>query len=307
LILLIVASDALAHTNAVRVRVAPTTATAGNPVFIVAGVNPGGDLCSASLSYVGSPTRKLPSKRAAGGIASWRTVLPRTAKGGSWVARVVCGSAGAGSARFTVRALPPPKPPTIPARVVVVKSGIAQRASSIGSTFAGYGVVLQNVSPDEDALDVQLLVNILDASGAILRSESDTYAAIPAGATYYAGGEPIFNGTAARIDVSVTVGKRQKKSITRLPAVSNIRVQDNDFLGPSVLGEITNPYSQTLSSLARITFVCFDAAGNAIGGGYGYPTAALPAGGRIGFEESIEGLSASQIASVQVSVEPEVQ
>jgi hypothetical protein len=298
-------STAVANQTAVTVRAAPARVTAGSAVFVAAGVRPAGGLCRARIAR-GAVGVSLQAKRAVRGSVTWRWVVPRTAGGGTWVARVTCTGAGSGTARFTVVAQPPPPPPTIPAKVGVVKSGIASRLSSIGSTFAGYGIVLQNVSPDEDALDVQVTVNILGANGAILKSESDRYEAIPAGVTYYAGGESIFNGTPSRLEITVQIGKRQKKSIPGLPIVSNVRVQDS-FFGAEVLGEITNPYAQTLSSLARITFVCLDSAGNVIGGGYGYPPAAVPPGGRIGFDESVEGLSAAQIASAQVSVEPEVQ
>jgi hypothetical protein len=197
-------------------------------------------------------------------------------------------------------------PPPIPAQVVVTKSGIAQRASSIGSTFAGYGIVLQNTSPDEDALRVQVLTNILDAGGRILRSETDTYELIPAGATYYAGGDSIFTGSAAQLEIRATVGERRRKSAVTLPEVANVRVEQS-FSSARVLGEVANPSTRTLSSLARITFVCLDGAGNFIGGGFTFPPAALPPSGRAGFETDAEGLSAAQIASVQVSVEPEYQ
>lgn len=205
----------------------------------------------------------------------------------------------------TVRRPTPAPPAIIPARVVATKSGIASRLSSIGSYFSGYGIVLQNTSPDEDALDVEVLVNFLDASGLIVDSESDRYIAIPAGAVYYAGGEIISSGRPQRLEITIRVGSRQKKSIPRLPPVTNVRVESDDF-GTSVLGEISNPYSKSLSSSAKITFACLDGSGNVIGGGYGYPESSVGPGGRIGFNQSIEGLSAAQIASVQVSVEPRV-
>ena len=137
---------------------------------------------------------------------------------------------------------------------------------------------------------------------------SNTYEAIPAGATYYGGGEAIYEGAApARTEVSVRVGSRRAKSAIALPPVSNVRVTE-DFLGASVLGEVANPSStKSLSDLARITVVCFDGAGNVIGGGRTYPPTTLPPGGRAAFDASIEGLSASQIASAQVSVEPEYE
>jgi len=108
-----------------------------------------------------------------------------------------------------------------------------------------------------------------------------------------------------RLEVNVQAGGHQKRLIGTLPPVANIRTSDS-FGSLDVIGEFSNPYTQTMSSLARITAVCFDAAGNVIGGGRSYPQAAVPPGGRIGFSVSVEGLSASQIASAQVSVEPDV-
>ena len=132
---------------------------------------------------------------------------------------------------------------------------------------------------------------------------------VPAGATYYAAGESIFTGTAARLEITVTVGERRKKSPVTLPQVSNVRVQQGFLDSAEVLGEIANTSTtQTLSGLARVTFVCLDGAGNVIGGGYTYvPGSGLPPGGRALFDTDAEGLQASQIASVQVSVEPEYQ
>ena len=303
----LIVSSAAASSTAVRVRVAPSNVTAGNSLFVTAGVRPAGKICGTTITRPGASAAKLAKKKAANGAVSWRWKVPRTAKGGSATARVTCAGAGTGSARFRIKPLPPPLPPVIPARVVAVKSGVAGRLSSIGSWFVGYGVVLQNVSPDQDALDVDVLVNILDAGGRILESDSNTYEAIPAGATYYGGGEAIYEGAApARTEVTVQVRNRQAKSAIALPPVSNVRVTEN--FGTSVLGEVANPSStRSLSDIARITVVCFDAAGNVIGGGRTYPPTTLPPGGRAAFDASIEGLSPSQIASVQVSVEPEYE
>jgi hypothetical protein len=302
----LVASTAVASSSAVRVRVAPSNVTAGNSLFVTAGVSPAGKTCAATISRPGAPAAKLAKKKATSGTASWRWKVPRTAKGGSGTARVACLGAGAGSARFRIKALPPPPPP-VPANVVAVKRGIASRLSDEGSTFAGYGIVLQNVSRDEDALDVTVIVNILDASGGILTSEIDNYQAVPAGATYYAGGDSTFDGTPAGVEAVVQTGIRQKKAGILMPRVSNVRVTE-DFLGTMVVGEVMNPStSRSLDSLARISVVCFDGAGNVIGGGVGFwpGLSDLPPGGRIGFDVSVEGLSAVQIASVRVSVEPE--
>lgn len=169
---------------------------------------------------------------------------------------------------------------------------------------------MQNVSPDEDALDVEVIVNVLDASGRILETDSNTYEAIPAGATYYGGGDAIYDGSTlpSRLEVRTQVGGRQRKAGIVLPPVSNVRVTEG-FLGANVLGEVMNASTRSLSSLARITIVCFDAGGNVIGGGSTFPPGSsdIPPGARFAFDASIEGLSASQIASAQVSVEPEYE
>ena len=44
------------------------------------------------------------------------------------------------------------------------KSGFGVEAFD-SSTFVGYGAVIRNVSPDEDAGDVTLLVNIIGRAG----------------------------------------------------------------------------------------------------------------------------------------------
>jgi hypothetical protein len=308
--MLLVATGAAAQRETVRVGVAPSNVSAGDSLFITAAVSPARASCTATITRPGALASRLARKRASRGVVSWRWTVPKAAKGGVGVARVVCSGAGVGLARFRITAPPPPPPPSIPARVVVVKSGFAQGPPpfEFELTDLGYGVVLQNVSPDEDALDVSVLVNIRDSSGVILDSETDTYPLIPAGATYYAGGDSFFEGTAARLEITVTVGERRPKSAIELPQVANLRVEQGlfDEADAEVTGEVVNPStSRTLSDLSEITFVAFDGAGNVIGGGREYLMAEVPPGGRVGFRTTAEGLSPSQIASVQASVEPD--
>jgi hypothetical protein len=304
-VLVLGATDALAQSETVRIRVAPKSVTAGDKLFVTAAVRPVSATCTATLSRASS-VLKLRARRTVIGVVNWAAKIPTTAKAGTWTARVACGKAGSTSARFTVKARTPPPPPTIPAKVVVVKSGVSS-STSFGFTEIGYGIVLQNVSPDEDALRVEVTINFLDNAGLIIRSTSDTYEAIPAGVTYYAGGRYSYSGSTrpARLEVIVQTGDHQKKSLGALPPTSNIRISDTST-SAHVLGEFQNPYTKTMSDIARITAVCFDGAGNVIGGGYTYPQASVTPGGRIGFDISIDGLHAAQIASAQVSVEPEL-
>ncbi len=295
-------------TDSVSLRVLRSPMNSGTANFLFAVVRPAGVTCTARVGKAGGTTKSLGARVTSQGSAEWRFVVPRSTKTARWIARVACGRAGVKTIAFTARGQTPPRPQPpaqIPARIVVEKSGVASRLSSIGSYFSGYGVVLQNASPDQDALDVQVVVNLVDAAGAIVVSDSNTYKGIPAGATYFAAGETISSGRPVRLEVSVRIGSVQSKRIGSLPPVSNARVEDS-FSSARYRGEFSNPYTQPMSSSARITIVCFGASGNVIGGGRTYPFASVLPGGRIGFEGSLEGLTAAQVSSVQVSVEPEV-
>lgn len=294
-----------AKPTAVRLRVAPKTVTGGEQVTIAVAVSPVGVTCRGAIEPAIGTAVILRAKRATRGQARW-TVRTKASQAGVSVVRVNCGKAGSARGSFRVRRPAPPTPPVIPAKVVVEKAGIASRLSSTGPWLAGYGIVLRNVSIYEDAISVSATVNILDSGGGILKTEVDTYAAIPAGRTYYAGGESILEGgQPVRLEVRAKVGERITKFLGGLPVVRNVRVSES-FLGAEVAGDVTNPYAWPLSSRARITYACFDSAGNVIGGGYTYLGTELPPGGRIGFSTFVEELSAGQIASVQVSVEPKI-
>src|SRR5206468_9390774 len=88
--------------------------------------------------------------------------------------------------------------------------------NSSGTTYAGWGVVLRNVSPDEDALDVDVTLNFLNAAGQTVRFSTEDYEAIPAGSTYYVGGYDTFSSAnpPTRIEVAyVQMGTYATKSI----------------------------------------------------------------------------------------------
>jgi hypothetical protein len=193
----------------------------------------------------------------------------------------------------------------IPAKVVVLKSGASRRGSCLTCTvYSSWGAVLQNVSPDEDALDVTVKYNWLNTGGGVVIGLSAFYPVIPAGATYYAGDAGLpwsFEVAPSRIEITaVTIGWHQKKTPPGLPPVENVRTSE-DASGPHVLGDFVNPYLWTIGSPA-LSAVCFDAAGNVIGGGSVRPNVAIAPSGRASFNVPISGLNASQIASTQVSV-----
>lgn len=299
--------DAAAATNAVRVRVSPATVRAGESVVIAASGIPTTATCRPMLRSPTGSARSLASKKARSSQISWAWLVPKTAAPGRWTASVACVGAPKASAGFTVlQAAPTPPPPqVIPAKLEVEKYGFGLDVDEF-LTWLNYGAVIRNLSPDEDALYVTVLVNVIGSNGQILESQSTFYAAIPAATTYYAGDVMLLFDEApavARIDVSVSFREGAKKAIT-LPPVSNVRVQGDQ--GPArVAGELQNTATTPLSEFAEITAVVFDAAGNVLGGGSRFPGAYVPPGERIGFEIYVWGRTYSEVASAQVSVESE--
>jgi len=193
-----------------------------------------------------------------------------------------------------------------PATATVVKKGFRE-VSYPGLIEADYGVVLANTSSDHDAKSVQVTVSALDGGGATLSSDTTTLFAIPAGTTYAFGGE-IIRPTGAgvptvTIAVSVTIGQSVAK-VAAPPPIANVRVEPGAPGGVDVVGEVANPGGAPLSTLARVTAVLFDGAGNAIGGNTSFLQADVPHGARIGFTVHIAAVAPGSVASAQVSIEP---
>ena len=191
-----------------------------------------------------------------------------------------------------------------PATVVVVSSGFSQSSTSL--TEVDYGVVLRNTSPDRDARNVQVTVNAVDATNAVLDTDAATVPTIPAGSTYYFGGRSRYPGNAvtARLEVVAQVGESVAAG-GPLPSAANVRIEPSALGGVEVLGEVKNTAASPLSSSARITAVLYDSHGKVVGGGYAYPGSDVPPGARIGFEVFARSVSSAAAATAQVSIEPQ--
>lgn len=299
------ASAAVDRMDSVRFVSKPTRVAQGGVVRAVVAVSPSGVRCTAVLGRGSSGTVKAVTARAGRATFTWS--LARTAKVGLWTINVLCGRAGSASTSLRVVARTA-APVPVAARVVVDKSGFSF-ADEFGFREVGYGLVLRNVSPDEDAFNVQITVNLVDAGNRILKSESSYVEMVPAGSAYYFGDRTSVNPseTPTKLEITTSVGERKKRALA-LPPVSNLRFFDSGFGSIYVAGEFTNPYARRMSSLARITVVAFDTAGNIVSGGFTFPNGEVPPGGRIGFEAGLGGVSdISRIASVQASVEAEVE
>jgi hypothetical protein len=199
---------------------------------------------------------------------------------------------------------PEPESESEEAVVAVSKMGFSQDEHG----EVGYGFVLVNNSAQEDALDVTVTVNVLDASGTIIATEAEAINVIPAGETFYLGGATYASGEKAdQLEPIVAVGSSEEASYP-LPAVSRVRLINEEYLGLRVRGEVENTLDQPLSQLARIGIVVFDSRGEVVGGGFTFLDADLPPGRRASFDagNGVGAIPPNRAESAMASVDNEV-
>jgi len=297
------AASATARSSSVRFLFLPARALQGGEVAVRIGVRPISARCSLSVRYNGGGTQTgLASARAKNGLVEWRWVVPKDTQAG--LARLTASCAGGGrvSAKLLVVGQ------LIPVKVDVAKRGYSIRPLPYGGTSVSYGVILHNDSKDQDALNVNVLVNFVMADNKLLGSESSNVTQISAGSDYAVGDDVTFPGGAPieRLEVVVQIGAHGLHG-TLPPATANIHVlpdpYDPGWVG-SVEGELINDHPDLLLSSAWLSVVILDANGNVLGGGSGYAFQALPPGTRE-FIKITNGLKAVPItlaASAVVSI-----
>lgn len=189
------------------------------------------------------------------------------------------------------------------ADVVVEKSGAGQGEYD----SASYGLVLRNRSADQDAVNVEVLVNLVAQDGTIAASETEYINVIPAKTRYYAGGSTsLESGTKLKnVDASVSI-ERSEDAELALPEVSNARLTRDEFGGATFRGQVRNPFTEPLSSFAKISIVAFDAEGRVVGGGFTFPDADIPPGGSAAWETFASGMNVDSLARIEASVDNEV-
>ena len=276
------AAASLDASDSVRFGFAPQRAFQGQPASFTVVVRPTGTLCTANIRYADRTLQRLAPARARSGKASWRWRLPAKVKLGSATISVACGRAGRSSRSFTVTG-----PPSAPARVVIQKNGFSQRV--IGPTRrVSYGIELQNPSPENDALDVSVLVNFVDATNRVVNTATIEVGAIGAGTVYYLGeGTTIPDGTpVSKLEIVTRIGGQQPKSKLS-PSFADILVQpqlsDPAWVG-AVVGQIENDHPTMLLRRTLVSAVVYDSAGNVIGGSRGGANGELLPGVRAYFQ-----------------------
>src|SRR4051812_15520208 len=273
----------------------PTSAVQGSTVQATVVVSRAVPRCAGILRHGKASTATVAPVVRLRATFAWR--LPPTAAPGRWTIAVRCGSAGSASGSFAVT-----RRITQPAAVTVA---VEQSGFAVGATELGYGVVLRDTSPSRDAVGVTVTVNVVDAANRVLRTDTSRISGIPAGATYYFGGDVSLDAGAAPANLQVTA-RAESDQAKRLaaPPVNGLTAVADATGRTHLRGALTNPSTKPLSSLTRISGVVLDAAGNVIGGGVTFPFAPVQSREHSEFDLPVTGVTTDRIGSVHVSVAP---
>jgi len=258
----------------------PSRVVQGNPATFTINVSPAGRRCALSVRYKSGARQKgLSAVTAASGIASWTWTVPRRVQPG--VTRVTASCSGAGRASRTMTVIGQVLPP----KIDVVQSGYSIRPYPYGGTGVSWGVILANRSKTQDALDVEVLCNMVMADNRLIGSATAHISDIAADSKHPVGGELNFPAGApvARLEIVVRIGKGG--AVTRWkPGVSFLRVAPSVFepqWAGEIDGEVQNDNPTKTIQFVELSGVVFDPAGNILGGGTGFAAATLPPAARM--------------------------
>ncbi len=295
------AAGSLDAGSSLRFGFLPQRAFLGQPASLSVVVKPSGVRCAASIRYADRTLQRLPSIVARAGKASWRWQIPAKVKTGSATAAVTCGRAGKSARTFTVAG-----PPTAPARVVQLKNGFSQRVI-FTSRRVSYGVELSNPSPENDALDVNVLVNFVDATNRVVNSQTVRVEAIGAGTVYYLGGSAsIPDGTpVSKLEIVTRIGGQAPKRKLG-PAFADVLVQaqvSSPAWTGAVVGQVVNDHPTMLLRRTQVSAVIYDSAGNVLGGSTGGSFDALLPGVRAYFQapSGADAIPFDRVASASIT------
>ena len=297
-------ATAAAGSRGVRITSLPGHVAQGGIEHLNAAVSTRAARCSLTVRYASKKKQALGRKQVITHRIAWTWRVPATAAVGKASARVSCDGHAAKTGRFVV------KRRLVPASVTVTQSGLTQVPDGVDSgTNISYGFVLVNHSQDEDARDVEVDINFLDAAGNAVATDSQILlGGIRAGTNFYMGGLVLTNSSTVVTHMAafVKVGESSPRSLVA-PAVTNVRLSADPYDGTVILdGDVTNEATSNLSLLAEISAVYFNSAGKIVGGGLTFPPFALPPGAQTAFEIDTLGTPlASSVAQAKVSVDPD--
>ena len=263
--------------------------------------------CKLSIRYAnGDKQNDMPPTQVVNGKVVWQWQVPQFAAAGQAKLTVACpGAAKATKAIIVVGGLIPP-------RLVVLKKGYSVRVQG-GSENVSYGIVLQNTSPNGNALNVQVLVNFVLPDNHLIGTASAQIPIINAASQYNLGGEISFGGapTIQRLEIAINPGGSAKSAKSFSPALDNVHLVpgfDPAWLG-SVEGDLINIHPSLTLDNAQMSCVVFDANGNVLGGGQGGEGFKLLPGTRSFFKIAggLDPIPFNSAASVSVSIIPQYE
>lgn len=264
--------------------------------------------CKLSVRFANGDKQSdlLPTKTQ-GGKAVWQWQVPQFAPAGQAKLTVACpGAAKATKAIIVFGGFIPP-------RVEVVKKGFSVRVQGSRENIS-YGLVLQNTSPNGNALNVSVLVNFVLPDKHLIGSASSQIPIINAGSVYNLGGVLNFTGTPsiASLEVVVNPGGRAKSAKVFSPGLDNVHLVPSPFdpawLG-SIEGDLINVHPSLTLTNSTLTCVVFDADGNVLGGGQGSGSFKLLPGTRSFFKiaNGLDPIPFNRAASVAISILPQYE
>lgn len=169
---------------------------------------------------------------------------------------------------------------TTPRPELVVTGVGVSTAIRFQNLVASVGAVIRNESPLV-ALNVTVTVNLKDATGAIVKSETTHLPFVPANSEVYAGPSVFLSqGAPAPVtaEAQVHAARGQQLNIQSF-TFSDVSYRSDQF--GRVVGTITSPFAMPVTSV-YVNCVLFQGS-NVVGGGFTF-VAVVPAGQSTGFE-----------------------
>jgi hypothetical protein len=188
------------------------------------------------------------------------------------------------------------------AKVVVTKSGVVPGGERSG--YVEYALVLRNRSLTQDALDVSVEVEAVDARGRSFTSSYSSITLIPAASNFVISGALIWGASIdlAGIETEVHVGQAAPRG-RRLPPVKRVSVTRHG----DIIGSLTNPYKKPLPESATVYGVALDSRGRIVAAGAALADAVIRPGATAPFNIFGNVSTTAQLDAVtssKVSVDP---
>ena len=223
--------------------------------------------CKLSVKFSnGDQQASMSPSSVVNGKVSWQWQVPQFAAAGQAKLTIAC--AGGGKATKPIIVVGG----LIPPHVIVLKQGFSARVTG-PSENVSYGLILQNTSPNGNALSVQVLVNFVMPDNHLAGTATATIPIINAASQYDLGNEISFQGAPpiARLEIVINPGGSAKSAKNFSPAVDNVQLFpdfDPQWLG-GVEGDLINVHPTLTLDNAAMSCVILDANGNVLGGSQG--------------------------------------